>query len=763
MRAGPQPPAEPQRPSYQPSVYQPQRPSYQPSIFKPQEQIRKPKQNSHPPPQSNPNAKDSFQTKTGMWDFVSPQNGKRFESGIASSRGIVMQAGPQPLAEPQPSVYQPQRPSYQPSVYQPGYSSTSVYQPSVYQPQEQIRKPKQNSQQPRQPNPNAKDSFQTKTGMWDFVSPENGKRFESGIASSRGIVMQAGPQPPAEPQPSVYQPQRPSYQPSVYQPQRPSYQPSVYKPQEQIRKLKQISQKRPQSNAKDSFQTKTGMWDFVSPQNGKRFESGIAQSRGIVMRAGPQPPAEPQPSVYQPQRPSYQPSVYQPQRPSYQPSVYQPVRPSYQPSVYQPQRPSYQPSVYQPQWPSYQPSVYPLRPQQPGYHSKSQQVVIQTQPAIWQFFSADGGFSDPNVETGSPSKHQQHLATEAEPPVVTQGTRNYLLRGLNRLEGFWAVLDPVTVQNSQQPRQPNPNAKDSFQTKTGMWDFVSPENGRRFESGIASSRGIVMQAGPQPPAEPQRPSYQPSVYQPQRPSYQPSVYQPQRPSYQPSVFKPQEQIRKPKQNSHPPPQSNPNAKDSFQTKTGMWDFVSPQNGKRFESGIASSRGIVMQAGPQPPAEPQPSVYQPQRPSYQPSVYQPQRPSYQPSVYQPQRPSYQPSVYQHQEQIRKPKQNSHPPPQSNPNAKDSFQTKTGMWDFVSPQNGKRFESGIASSRGIVMQAGPQPLAEPQPSVDQPGYSSTSVYQPSVYQPQRPSYQPSVYQPQEQIRKLKQNSQKQWKKI
>ncbi|TNN72546.1 hypothetical protein EYF80_017153 [Liparis tanakae] len=329
-----------------------------------------------------------------------------------------MQAGPQRPEEPQLSVYQPQQPSVyqpqQPSVYQP-------QQPAVYKPQEQIRKPKQNSQQPRQDNPNVKDSFQTKTSMWDFVSPENGKRFESGITSSRGIVMQAGPQPPAEPQPSVYQP---GYS-SIYQTQRPSYQPqqpSVYKPQEQIRKLKQNSQKPPQSNAKDSFQTKTGMWDFVVPENGKRFESGIASSQGIVMQAGPQPLEEPQPSVHQPGV-SFT-SVYQPQ----QPSVYQPQ----QPSVYQPQQQIRRPKQNSQSNPNAKDSfqtkagmwdfVSPKNEKIESGVSSSRELMqavpqpsvyqpqfvgIEMKPAVWEFFSADGAVSGPNVQTGSPSKHQQ--------------------------------------------------------------------------------------------------------------------------------------------------------------------------------------------------------------------------------------------------------------------------------------------------------------------------------------------------------------------
>ncbi|TNN41104.1 hypothetical protein EYF80_048738 [Liparis tanakae] len=90
-----------------------------------------------------------------------------------------------------------------------------------------VRKPTQNSQQPRQTNPKARGVIQTEAGKWDFVSASNGKRFESGIASSGEIVMQAGPPPPSELQPVVYQPQQPGYgyqSPSVYQSPQPRYQ-----------------------------------------------------------------------------------------------------------------------------------------------------------------------------------------------------------------------------------------------------------------------------------------------------------------------------------------------------------------------------------------------------------------------------------------------------------------------------------------------------------------------------------------------------------
>ncbi|XP_034401769.1 vegetative cell wall protein gp1-like [Cyclopterus lumpus] len=108
-------------------------------------------------------------------------------------------------------------------------------------------------------------------------------------------------------------------------------------------------------SAKGVIQTKAGMWDFVSPENGKRFESGISSSRGIVIKSGPQSPFEPPPSGYQPQHPSYHsPSVYhtKPQKPG-SPSVYHT----------KPQKPG-SPSVYQPK--PQQPSVYQPKPQQPS-------------------------------------------------------------------------------------------------------------------------------------------------------------------------------------------------------------------------------------------------------------------------------------------------------------------------------------------------------------------------------------------------------------
>uniref|UniRef100_A0A8C3G1N3 Uncharacterized protein n=1 Tax=Cyclopterus lumpus TaxID=8103 RepID=A0A8C3G1N3_CYCLU len=124
-------------------------------------------------------------------------------------------------------------------------------------------------------------------------------------------------------------------------------------------------------NAKGVIQTKAGMWDYVSPENGKRVVSGIASSRGIVMKPGPRPPSEPKPSVYlsKPQQSRY-PS--KPQQPVYPSKPLQPVYPS------KPLQPRYPSKPQQPRYPSS--SVYPSKPLQPRYPSKPQQPVYPSKP-----------------------------------------------------------------------------------------------------------------------------------------------------------------------------------------------------------------------------------------------------------------------------------------------------------------------------------------------------------------------------------------------
>ncbi|XP_034400811.1 uncharacterized protein LOC117738798 [Cyclopterus lumpus] len=115
-------------------------------------------------------------------------------------------------------------------------------------------------------------------------------------------------------------------------------------------------------NAKGVIQTKAGVWDYVSPENGKRFVSGIASSGRIVMKPGPRPPSEPKPSVYQL-------SVYQPK----------PLQPRY---LSKPQQPRY---------------PYSSKPQQAVYQPKPQQVGIQIQPGMSELFSPTGGVSGHNM------------------------------------------------------------------------------------------------------------------------------------------------------------------------------------------------------------------------------------------------------------------------------------------------------------------------------------------------------------------------------
>ncbi|XP_054462598.1 uncharacterized protein LOC129097719 [Anoplopoma fimbria] len=85
----------------------------------------------------------------------------------------------------------------------------------------------------------------------------------------------------------------------------------------------------------------------------------------------------------------------------------------------------------------------------------------------------------------------------------------------NSPEGSVSSYRPRSLniqQNSQKPLQTNPDGNGVLQTKAGMWDLLLPQNGKRFESGIASSRGIVIQsAAPSRVDQPAAPS---RVYQP---------------------------------------------------------------------------------------------------------------------------------------------------------------------------------------------------------------------------------------------------------
>ncbi|TNN41303.1 hypothetical protein EYF80_048533 [Liparis tanakae] len=489
---------KPQQPSYPSlSVYQPkpQQHGYKsPSVYqpKPQQQIPKPTQNSQQSGQANPDAEGVIQTKAGMWDFVSPKNVKSIES---------QQTGYQP--KPQHDDYQSPSVYQQPKTQQPGYPSLSVYQP-----QQQIPKPKQNSQQSGQTNPDAEGAIQSKAGMWDFVSSPTGTRFESGIASSREIVMQTGPQTPSEPQLSVYQPSVNSIKPQqhIYQP------PSVYQPNPRvpIRKPTQNPQQSRQTNpdAKDVIQSKAGMWDFVSPKNEKRFESVIASSRDIFIKAGPPPPSEPQPSVYQPSVNSMKPRQAGYQSPSGYPP--KPQQAGYQSqAIYlpKPQQAGYQSSSGYPpssvyprktQQASYQSSsVYPPQPQQAGYQF---QAIYPPKPQQAGYQSSSGY---PPSSVYSPKPQQAVYQSQSIYPLKPQQA------------GYQPKPQPQIRKptlNSKQAHQTNPDAEGVIQTKAGMWDFVSPNNEKRIESGISSSRGILVPSSPQPSV------FQPKPHQPWSPS-----------------------------------------------------------------------------------------------------------------------------------------------------------------------------------------------------------------------------------------------------
>ncbi|TNN41301.1 hypothetical protein EYF80_048531 [Liparis tanakae] len=449
--------------------------------------VGKPTQNSQQPRQTNPNAKGVIQSKAGMWDFVSPKNVKRIASQQPSYKPKPQQHGYK-----SPFVYQPQQPKPQ----QPGYPSLSVYQPK---PQQQIPKPKQNSQQSGQTNPDAEGVIQTKAGMWDFVSPKNVKRIE--------------------PQQAAYQPQQAGYQsPSVYQPkpQQAGYQsPSVYQP-------------KPQQHGYQSP-------SVYQPQQPK-----------------PQQPGYPSLSVYQPK----------PQQAGYQsPSVYQP----------KPRQPGYPSlSVYQPK-PQQQIPKPTQNSQQSGQTNPDAEGVIQTKAGMWDFVSPKNIKRIESQQSGYQPKPQQPSYQPQKPKPQQPGYPS-----LSVYQPQQQI--PKPKQNSQQSGQTNPDAEGVIQTKAGMWDFVSPKNVKRIES---------QQAGYQP--KPQQAGYQ-----------SPSVYQ----------SKPQRQIPKPMQNSQQSGQTNPDAEGVIQTKAGMWDFVSPKNGTRLASGISLSRGVVFEVDPNTPSESQPSVYQP---------------------------------------------------------------------------------------------------------------------------------------------------------
>ncbi|XP_034401405.1 sporozoite surface protein 2-like [Cyclopterus lumpus] len=147
---------------------------------------------------------------------------------------------------------------YSPEGSVSSYSSSSL----------NIRKPTQNSQQSRQTNPNANGVFQTKAGMWNLGSPQNGKRFESGIASSRGIVMHAGPQPPSIPEQLSYQPPSQSQQLGYREPVYPSRpQDSVYpsRPRDSVYPSKPLQHDYPSKPLQPVYPTKPQQPRFQQP------------------------------------------------------------------------------------------------------------------------------------------------------------------------------------------------------------------------------------------------------------------------------------------------------------------------------------------------------------------------------------------------------------------------------------------------------------------------------------------------------------------
>ncbi|XP_023276553.1 basic salivary proline-rich protein 3-like [Seriola lalandi dorsalis] len=278
-----------------------------------------------------------------------------------------------------------------------GYSGSYGRQVDGYSPDGSVSsyrrsKPRDNPQQPHfKTQLNAKGVLQTKAGMWDVASPQDGNRFDSGIASSHGIEMASGHQSETRPQKPSYpaqpRPQQPSYpgkpQPRPQQPsypgkpqprpQQPSYLGYPGKPQPQQPSYPGKPQPRPQPSypGKPQLQPRSQQPSYPGkPQPRPQRPSYPVQPQPRPQR--PSYPAQPQPQP-RPQHPSYpaQPQPQpRPQRPSY------PAQPQPQP---RPQRPSY-PGQPQPSYPAQpqpeQPSYLgkpPLRPQQPSYLGKPQQ------------------------------------------------------------------------------------------------------------------------------------------------------------------------------------------------------------------------------------------------------------------------------------------------------------------------------------------------------------------------------------------------------
>ncbi|XP_037329789.2 uncharacterized protein LOC119219031 [Pungitius pungitius] len=167
--------------------------------------------------------------------------------------------------------------------------------------------------------------------------------------------------------------------------------------------------------------------------------------------------------------------------------------------------------------------------------------------------------------------------------------------------------------NPKKPPQPNSNG--IFLTQAESW--VSSQNGKSIESGIASSGEIIMQSGPQP-SKPQQPYYQ----------HQPSTFQPKKPSPQnPTTFnsgdeqnwlRPQQQptfnqhYRPPRPGSPQLPAFNPTYQPTPQEPTTfnsgyLQNWQRPQQQSTFDEGY----------WPRPPRPQQPPNFNPVYPQQKP--------------------------------------------------------------------------------------------------------------------------------------------------
>lgn len=187
----------------------------------------------------------------------------------------------------------------------------------------------------------------------------------------------------------------------------------------------------------------------------------------------------------------------------------------------------------------------------------------------------------------------------------------------------------------QQGYQHNLNVKRVPHNK-GMGKFLSPQTQKvnRYELGVVSSHAIEITSGhqsePKPqqlshPAWPQQPSHlaqhpsfpywtsylawpqQPGYlvrypYHPQRPSYPAQPQQSSYPFHPQHTSYPKPHLPGSAVNSLAKPQQLSSSDSMTHSKDDMWKFALPRSRNRIESGIASSRKIVMHSGLQSKAE-----------------------------------------------------------------------------------------------------------------------------------------------------------------